>query len=125
MSAPRIWVDYRPVRIGWVTPERDIVRLATAAAWNSCLWGGRFNPIIPIHDAAQGDQLVRTFAVDVLIPVEGTEATRTFIDRFPHLAHHRWREPIFERRQCEFADIRHVVRRIFRHRAEASSSGTA
>jgi hypothetical protein len=95
MSAPRIWVDYRPVRIGWVTPERDIALLATAAAWNSCLWGGRFNPVIPIHDAAQGDQLVKTFAVDVLIPVEGTEATRTFIGRFPHLGHNRWREPIF------------------------------
>ena len=113
-SEPRIWVDYRPVRIGWVVPDRDIARLATAATWNSCLWGGRFNPIIPIDDLALADRLVKTFAVDVLIPVEGTDTTRAFIGRFPHLGHSRWREPIFERRQCEFADVRHIVRRIFR-----------
>jgi hypothetical protein len=102
-SAPRIWLDYRPIRIGWVIPERNIPRLTTAAAWNSCLWGGRFNPIIPIHDAELAEQLVKIFGVDVLIPIDGTEATRSFIDRFPHLTHDRWRERIFDRRQCEFA----------------------
>jgi hypothetical protein len=114
-SAPRIWVDYRPVRVGWVIPDRDITRLAKAAAWSSCLWGGQFNPVIPIDDPALADQLVRSFAVDLLIPIDATDATRILIDRFPHLAHTLWREPIFTRRQCEFADIRHVVRRIFRH----------
>jgi hypothetical protein len=114
-SEPRIWLDYRPVRIGWVVPDRDIARLATAATWNSCLWGGRFNPIIPIDDLAVANLLVKTFAVDVLIPVEGTDTTRAFIGRFPHLGHNRWREPILQRQQCEFADVRHIVRRIFRH----------
>src|SRR5712664_1165991 len=104
-SPPRIWLDYRPVRIGWVIPDRDVVRLTAAAAWNSCLWGGRFNPIIPVHDTVQADQLVKTFAVDLLISIDGTESTRAFIDRFPHLAMNRWREPIFEQRRCEFADI--------------------
>jgi hypothetical protein len=114
-SEPRIWLDYRPVRIGWVVPDRDIARLATAATWNSCLGGGRFNPMIPIDDLALADILVKTFAVDVLIPVEGTDATRAFIGRFPHLGHNRWHEPIFVGGQCEFADVRHILRRIFRH----------
>jgi hypothetical protein len=114
-SAPRVWLDYRPVRIGWVIPDRDLVRLAKAAAWNCCLWGGRFNPVIPIHEPTLADQMVKTFAADLLIPVDGTEATQAFIDRFPYLVHTRWRELIFERRNCEFADIRHAARRIFRH----------
>jgi hypothetical protein len=114
-NEPRIWLNYRPVRIGWVVPERDIARLSTAATWNSCLWGGRFNPIIPIDDLALAERLVKTFAVDVLIPVDGTDTTRAFIGRFPHLGHNRWREPIFQQRQCEFADVRHICRRIFRH----------
>jgi hypothetical protein len=113
-NAPRIWLEYRPVRIGWVIPDRDIARLVTAATWNACLWGGRFNPIIPVHDAELADRLVRTFAVDLLIPIEGTAATQAFIDRFPYLAHNRWQNPIFQQGRCEFADIRHVLRRIYR-----------
>jgi hypothetical protein len=51
-SAPRIWLDYRPVRIGWVIPNKDISRLAKIAEWSSCLWGGRYNPVIPVSDEA-------------------------------------------------------------------------
>jgi hypothetical protein len=75
-----------------------ITRLAKAAAWSSCLWGGQFNPVIPINDPALADQLVKTFALDVLIPIDVTEKARTFINRFPHLTHERWREPIFSGR---------------------------
>src|SRR5689334_6633352 len=121
-NPPRIWLDYRPVRIGWVIPGRDIARLATVATWSSCLWGGRFNPIIPIHDVTLADQLVKTFAVDILLPVNGTDATRIFIDRFPHLSNDRSREAIFRQRRCEFADIRHVVRHIFRNQDKQAPS---
>ena len=121
-GAPRIWLDYRPVRIGWVIPDRDITRLAKAAAWSSCLWGGQYNPVIPIDDPALAEQLVKTFAVDLLIPIEETDAARTFIERFPYLPHTRWHGTIFTRRQCEFADIRHVVRRIFRQQDKQAQS---
>ena len=121
-SAPRIWLDYRPVRIGWVIPDKDITRLANAAAWSSCLWGGQFNPVVPINDLALADQLVKTFAPDLLIPIDVTDKARTFINRFPHLTHEPWRESIFSGRQCEFADIRHVVRRIFRHQDKQAQS---
>ena len=84
-SPPRIWLDYRPVRIGWVVPDRDVTLLAKAAAWSSCLWGGRFNPIIPIDDLALADRLVTAFGLDVLIPTDSTDTVRTFIERFPYL----------------------------------------
>jgi len=96
----------------------------TAASWSACLWGGRFNPIIPIHDSALAEQLVKTFAVDLLIPIDPTDDTRAFMDRFPYLAHRpRWGEPIFKQRRCEFADIRHIVRRIRRHQDNQTKSG--
>jgi hypothetical protein len=104
--------DYRPVRIGWVIPGRDVTRLVTAARWNTCLWGGRHNCMIPAHDIALADRLIASFSVDVLLPVQANDAATAFINRFPHLEHHRWRNSIFYERRCEYADIRHALRRI-------------
>jgi hypothetical protein len=106
-NPPRIWLDYLPVRIGWVIPIQDIARLVTIATWNSCLWGGRHNYVIPAHDTALADRLVACSGVDVLLPVQPDAATTAFIERYPHLEHHRWRASIFQQRGCEFADIRH------------------
>ena len=58
-NPPRIWLDYRPVRIGWVIPNQDVARLVTDATWNSCLWGGRHNYVIPAHDTALADRHLR------------------------------------------------------------------
>src|SRR5262249_52980480 len=90
-NPPRVWLDYRPVRIGWIIPEKDIQHLVTAANWSTCHWGGRFHPLIPISDVAYAERLVKCFAVDVLVPVQATAATQSFVDRFPYLAHERWR----------------------------------
>jgi hypothetical protein len=121
-NAPRVWLQYRPIRIGWVISEPNIARLITAASWSACLWGGRFNPIIPIHDSALAERLLKTFGVDLLIPIDPSDSTRAFMDRFAHLEHHRWRDSIFERRRCEFADIRHIVRRIHRNQDHQAKS---
>jgi hypothetical protein len=119
-NASRVWLEYRPVRIGWVIADRDLANLTTGA----CLWGGSFNPIIPLYDLELAEQLVKSFAVDLLIPVRPTDATQAFVNRFVYLARGRWREPIFEQRQCEFADIRHVVRRIHRRQDNRAKSAS-
>src|SRR6266567_6212387 len=111
-NPPRIWLDYRPVRIGWVVCERDITLLTQIASWNTCIWGGRFNCVVPAYDTELADRLVSCFAVDILLPVRPDKETKTFIDRFPHLAIHRWSDSIFAQGDCEFADIRHALRRI-------------
>jgi hypothetical protein len=112
-NPPSIWLDYRPVRIGWVIPNQDIAQLATAVTWNACLWGGRSNCIIPAHDVALADHLVTCFGVDVLLPVGADdEKAKAFIQRFPHLEHDSWRDNIFEERRCAYVDIRHAVRRF-------------
>jgi tripartite-type tricarboxylate transporter receptor subunit TctC len=59
-----------------VLPDQDLSRLAKVATWNSCLWGGRFNPVVPIRHAALANQLVKTFSVDLLIAVDGNASTR-------------------------------------------------
>jgi hypothetical protein len=111
-NPPRVWLDYRPVRIGWVVSNRETTPLETMARWNACLWGGRYNCVIPAHDTELADRLVSHFAVDVLLPVEPDDATNAYINRFPHLTHLRWSESIFRRHDCEFTDIRHALRRI-------------
>jgi hypothetical protein len=110
-NPPRILLDYRPVRIGWVIPNQDVARLLTAVTWNTCLWGGRHNCIVPAHDTALAGRLVSYFRVDVLLPVQPDAETTAFIERFPHLAHHRWRDSIFQRRQANLPiyDTRCVV----------------
>jgi hypothetical protein len=113
-NPPRIWLDYRPVRIGWVVANRDLGQLTTAASWNTCLWGGRFNPIIPMHDQGLADKLISLFGVDVLLAVTPTDESKAFIDIYPHLHLHMWGDSIFNDRRCEFVDIRHAVKRAIR-----------
>ena len=113
-NPPRIWLDYRPARIGWVVTGCDVAQLTTAASWNSCLWGGRFNPVIPMSDCCLSGQLIGLFGVDVLLPVVPTDKTKAFIESYPHLHFHMWSNSIFYDRRCEFVDIRHAVKRAVR-----------
>jgi hypothetical protein len=122
-NPPRIWLDYRPVRIGWIVADRDVAQLTTAASWNSCLWGGRFNPIIPMADRELAAKLIRVFGVDVLLPVEATDETAAFIGSYPHLHFTFWGNSIFSDKRCEFVDIRHAVKRAARHTAAGGRFG--
>ena len=108
-NPPRIWLDYRPVRVGWVIDQPDIQQLATAASWSTCLWGGRFNPMIPLHLPELCKQLIQAFAVDVLIPIVASERATSFIASYPHMGLSDSENRAFNSRQCRFADVRHAV----------------
>jgi hypothetical protein len=110
-NPPRIWLTYRPVRIGWVVEGGNVSHLETAATWSTCLWGGRFNPLIPIGDNELSNNLIETFGVDVLIPVAATDATKAFVANYPHLEMAILAEKLFHDGRCEFADIRNAVSR--------------
>src|SRR5271166_3164677 len=110
-NPPRIWLTYRPVRIGWVVEGGNVSQLVTAASWSTCLWGGRFNPIIPLDDVELANNLIATFGVDVLIPIAACEATSAFTARYPHLHMNLAEGGIFADRRCDFADIRHAASR--------------
>jgi hypothetical protein len=111
MNSPRILLEYRPVRIGWLIEGRKVAQLQTAANWSTCLWGGCYNPMIPIDDEDLSSQLIAAFGVDVLIAVESSDATKAFVEKYPHLHLHLWREGLFADRRAEFVDIRHAARR--------------
>jgi hypothetical protein len=113
-NPPRIWLDYRPVRIGWVVDERSVVPLVTTAGFNTCLWGGRFNPIVQCRDVKLATALIKLFKVDVLLPVQISDATAAFINSWPQLHLNIWSESIFSDGHCAFVDIRHAVKRTLR-----------
>lgn len=86
------------------------------------LWGGRFNPIIPIREDGDSDfarQLARLFRADVLYPMSDAPEVAAFVDEHPHL---RWPSPtrsLIEARgghgkASPFADLLHPIQRIYR-----------
>ena len=67
MATLGVTVGYRPVRIGWCVRPGNLDDLRAALRLTHTLWGGRFNPIIPV--GLPFDRiLVKAFAVDVLLP---------------------------------------------------------
>jgi hypothetical protein len=121
-NPPRIWLNYRPVRIGWVVEGRNVSQLVTATSWSTCLWGGRFNPIIPTDDVELANNLIATFRVDVLIPIAASEATSAFIAKYPHLYMDLSRPGLFADGRCDFADIRHAMSRAMALRDDRHKS---
>ena len=41
-------INLRPTRIGFLVRPADRVSISRIMRWCTCLWGGRFNPIIPV-----------------------------------------------------------------------------
>jgi hypothetical protein len=113
-NPPRIWLDYRPIRIGWVVDEPNLATLVTAGGFNTCLWGGRYNPIIPCRGIKLATALIKLFRVDALLPVEPSDATAAFIQAWPQLRPHIWSESIFNDGHCALVDIRHAIKRTLR-----------
>ena len=69
------YIRYRPLRIGWCVRAANIEHVRTAMRLNSILWGGRFNPLIPVDDEQLALQLVESFRVDALYPVDNRDST--------------------------------------------------
>ena len=66
MKSRYINVKAKPVRIGWCIQQNDYESLKIALELNHTLWGGRFNPIIPIGNDTNENNLIEKFNVDVL-----------------------------------------------------------
>lgn len=79
-------IRLRPTRIGFLVKPNDLASIRTILRYNACVWGGVFNPIIPVYrtppiewrhehfrpvsgkDVAQG--YVRFFEPDVYVEAE-------------------------------------------------------
>jgi hypothetical protein len=76
---------YRPVRIGWCVQRGDLAAFRHSARRSFSLWGGRFNPIIPIDDPTEARALIDLFRVDCLHAATKSEAATAFIESQAHL----------------------------------------
>lgn len=118
MSTLSVRVRYRPLRIGWCVRHGDWEQLLTALKLTHTLWGGRFNPIIPVGaDEPRARQLIDAYRVDGLLPIERDPDLNAFANRFPWLHWPILSQSIFiqdeESAIPTVLDIYHPVERIF------------
>ncbi len=117
MNTLSVTVRYRPIRIGWCVSTGGFAALREALKLTFTMWGGRYNPIIPINDFEAASSLVQLFRVDVLWPVTDDEAVKEFIKRFPHLPNPFFQEELFVlhsngERIPQLLDIYHPILRL-------------
>lgn len=115
MNTLSVTVRYRPIRIGWCVSGGDFEALRKAMKLTFTMWGGSYNPIIPVDDFATASSLVRLFRVDVLWPISGDEAVKKFIKQFPHIPTPFFQEELFVprgngERSPQLLDIYHPIR---------------
>ena len=87
MAFSRASIKYKPIKIGFLVRDDSIEDLVKSAGINSLLWGGIYNPIIPIGngDNTFADQLVKLFSVDVLYAVSETAEIQDFLKKYTFL----------------------------------------
>lgn len=86
MAATGVTIRFRPVRVGLCVRNGNIEHLRRATRLSTLLWGGRFNPIIPVDDARFAKDLSRLFGVDTFFAVEADVVINAFVADHPHLA---------------------------------------
>lgn len=108
---------YRPLRLGWCVQAGDLEGFRKAVAQSFVLWGGRYNPIIPIDNVAHAEDLIRLYRVDALIAASDAPAVHAFIAGQKHLP---W--PVFSKglfvhetggsARCAVLDLLHPLARL-------------
>ena len=69
MNTTMVYIKKRPVKIGFLIEEGNIDDLVEIAGINTLLWGGIYNPIIPINDNSErlSKNLIKTFDVNRIV----------------------------------------------------------
>jgi len=92
------------------------------------LWGGRYNPLIPVGDATFAKQLVEVFRVDVLYPSSEDRDLDGFVRSFPHLPWPHLHRDFFvagsRGKRATFLDIQHPVRHLYEEYVKKVASPT-
>ena len=130
MHTLSVTLKYRPLRIGWCVANGDFAGFRSAVRQSFTMWGGRYNPIIPVDDVELAEQLVTLYRVDMLIDVSGTDANKAFVETHEHLRnplHHPLFYPRFHEanKSAAIVDIQHPIARIYgeyyKHNPKAES----
>jgi hypothetical protein len=72
----------RPIRYAFLVNEGDLDATLQAASLNAALWGGIFNPIIPLTPADSRNALLRAFDADLLVNLKASELTAELADQY-------------------------------------------
>ncbi len=118
MDTLSITVRYRPIRIGWCVSSDDFIAYREALQLSHTMWGGRYNPIIPVDNLDLAQALVELFRVDLLWPVSKSKQVESFIKRFPYLPNPFFHDQLFvtyskDRKNASILDIRHPVHKLY------------
>jgi len=123
---------YRPIRVGWCVQAGDFDALRKAALRNFTLWGGRFNPIIPVDDVEYARHLARLYRVDCLYAASDSPAVSAFVasqtDRFWFDYSKSFVIDHGDSKVSTIADISHPIHQLYdetyRHNPQADSCTT-
>jgi len=86
MSSLSVHVQYRPIKIGFCIRENNLEDYKKALQLTHTLWGGKYNPLIPIgNDEYAARRIIAFFKPDVLYPITSDDALINFIKQFPHI----------------------------------------
>jgi len=86
MATTSISISYRPVKIGFLVREDHIEDVVKAAEINTLLWGGIYNPIIPVStNEESAEKMINLFSVDILYPVEHTKEISGLLNKYQFL----------------------------------------
>jgi hypothetical protein len=70
-------VSSRPVRIGFLIPPDDLGLVSRVARLSTCLWGGRYNVMIPFFEDGGGERWIRPYHA-----TSGLDVARGYVDFF-------------------------------------------
>lgn len=117
MDVVNLRIRYRPLRVGFCINQDDLEAFQVAAKLASTMWGGKFNPIIPITtDLKLSHALVAAYRVDGLYPVTESASITAFIDGYSNLRWPSFQRQLFTQRtngvDATMLDIIHPVRHL-------------
>lgn len=117
MNSVSIDLVYRPIRIGWCIEPGDLEALRGAMRLSFTMWGGRYNPMIPVTTTAAATNIARAFKVDALWAVGGGANVKRFTEQ-PHLPWPFTGQGIFSPRgagrlEPTIADLRHPISQLY------------
>jgi len=79
-----LFTHYMPLRIGYCVSGSDMNDLVTIAKLSSIVSGGMVNPIINVDDPG-AQNIVKVFAVDILLPISSSPKIEQFLKEHQHL----------------------------------------
>lgn len=81
MEAIRVHQRLRPSRYAFIVPKGDLKAALRAVSLNTVLWGGIYNPIIPVEPEEERDGLLNAFDPDFLVNLTGAALPQGLADR--------------------------------------------